>query len=234
MDVISTYKDLLCGKRKRLPLGFWDKDCGGYDRFRVLLQYVVVEKRRWSKSELLQLDHLDHFFKECKLKAGIVMLFNGNAHEAIIHSFPDWDLKPWQFGGRRTWSREVHIQALTWFMVEYCKNDHETIAENLTLKGLEEAGIEAIAIHYRCNIQRMMEELFPNRDFSFIQQRKFRDHARGERHPFSTLTNDVVREMKKRRRDENLTAKQLSSLYGTSLSQAQQIIANRTWKHIVI
>lgn len=238
MDAISTYEELLSGKRKRLPSGFWAKESGGFDRLRLLLQYVVMEKRKWTRDDLIvHMTNMDDFLKDIRLKAGIVMLFNGNGHEAFIHSFPDWELNHWELGGKagsNIWTKEMQIKAITWFMEVRCKGDPVLIEEHLTYKGIKEAGLETIISFHRFNVQEMMQALFPDRDFRFTLDRKRRDRIRGERNPFTTLTDDIVREMKVRRRDEKLTAKQLAHAYGTTLPQAERIVANRTWKHIVV
>lgn len=234
--IIQIYKDVKSGERKRFPNGTWRPENGGFETFKQLLRYIVMEELKWTKSDLLALKFMDRFFKGHKLNGAVLILYNRHLHQPFIDSFPEWNLKKWQFGGNsgKTWGRTEKIEALTWFMEEKCAGSFEAIKENLTLAGLTDCGLKVIAHSYRYNLQLMMEDLFPGQDFGFVRERKYADHIRGEKHPFSTLTEELVRELKIKRKTEMMTSSQMAKLYPVSLTQAEQIVAGRTWKHIVV
>ncbi|TGV05448.1 DUF4046 domain-containing protein [Mesorhizobium sp. M00.F.Ca.ET.186.01.1.1] len=50
--------------------GIWDRADGGYENFKRLLRYIVLEKRQWSRDELL-INVSDEFLRESKLYAGM-------------------------------------------------------------------------------------------------------------------------------------------------------------------
>lgn len=57
-------------------------------------------------------------------------------------------------------------------------------------------------------------------------------HNMGEKHHFTTMTEDDVIEMRRLRRDTNLTYREIGERYDVGTKSAWRIINRKTWKHV--
>ncbi|HBZ82626.1 MAG TPA: hypothetical protein DEP07_19865 [Brevibacillus sp.] len=88
LNIIDLYNRKLNNPNIRFKKGIWDPADGGYENFKRLLRYIVLEKRQWSRDELL-INVSDEFLRESKLYAGMERMFQYRIEDTIISSWEE-------------------------------------------------------------------------------------------------------------------------------------------------
>ena len=59
-------------------------------------------------------------------------------------------------------------------------------------------------------------------------------HVKGSAHGLSKLTEDKVREIKRLKRDENMTGRERAKRFGVNTSVISEIDNNKAWTHVIL
>lgn len=124
--VISIYEDVLSGKFKKFPNGFWNCEFGKYYS-KVIMSYLFFEKLNWSKQDIKD-NLIFDLFKKYKIAGMIKVLYGNSVYKAISELCPN-EFMPWELRNtpKRYWCKETGLIALQWLKDKYNYSDIELI-----------------------------------------------------------------------------------------------------------
>ena len=89
MQPIEVYIRVAIGELKKFPNNYLDKQ-----RIKEILRHIVLKVYNFNREQALKLNH--DFFSEHYM-GGFRKFFDFGESEIIIYSFPEWDIKYWEF-----------------------------------------------------------------------------------------------------------------------------------------
>ncbi|MFF0828907.1 DUF4046 domain-containing protein [Brevibacillus sp. NPDC003359] len=247
MSIIDIYEKVLAGKLKRFPKYTWDVDYGGLDNIKICMRYLILDKMKWDRDDLLEKISAE-FVHNCKLAGGLVHVFNTNTpFLALAHSFPEWDLKRWEFKHItfNKWTEEDKKDALGWLIEEKLKWSYEEIIENLSVRTFQDWGLDSLLSNFFKNSPvRAMKYLYPESDWTLLEQefkeRKRRNakevgtNTKGRISEKAMLTDEQVRLIRKTRfdRKNNITFVSLGKELNIHRSAIRDAYLRKNYKHV--
>jgi hypothetical protein len=170
MTVIEIYKEVLSGKRKRVPSGTWNPYKGGYDNFNRCFRYLITEKLSWEKDDVLK-NFNQNTIKKWKLRGAVGCLFNDSPYNALWSAFPEWDVQKWEMGQvpNNTWDEETIYIATRWLFNRKLKWSRQDILERVSVNVFKDNNLSKVL--YRGDrygykgIFGLLVQSFPEYDF---------------------------------------------------------------------
>jgi hypothetical protein len=181
-DRLALYIDILSGKVAKFPKFTWTLSPDGYARFKTCFQYVVKEKMKWEREDLL-FKVTDQFFQTWKLYGGMEVLFSYCIYDAINSSFPEYKILPWEMKIKShfVWSEDNIKLSIRWlFLDKLSWNRLDTITQvtQLTIieNGLSSAftALRSLGIFNRVGIYELLHFSFPEYNLKKWEFRKMR------------------------------------------------------------
>lgn len=248
-DIITIYEDLLSGKTRSFPNYTWAPHNGGFDTFKRLFRYLILEKLNLSRDEVLAVLE-KRFFRKWKLYGGLSVLFNSSPIKALQFAFPEWEVQPWEGTisiASNYWTNEQNrIDAVRWVVLEKLKWDKETFINNFTFEFFKENKLTSLPHHYS-SAGELITIAFPEWNFTveeFVERRykstseKLKVHfneARilknesGETKPKKQLTAEQVSAMRDDFATGQYKTKEIAEKYGVSVQQTYRVLNGTCW-----
>lgn len=159
--IIEIYKELLDGERKIFPSGSWNPTKGGYDNFKRVFRYLILEKLNLNREEFIHKRIDWKFATKYRLKGAISILFNDVLADAINYAIPEWELKPWEMNRvtKNFWNKENAKIAIKWVIDE--KLDHKKMKNNnyeISPQLLYDNGLWTLYCMYRKDFNQLIED----------------------------------------------------------------------------
>lgn len=89
-EPVELYSLLLQGKLKTFPNNYLDKDS-----IKVMVRHLILTLHNYSRDDVLT--KVNHEFLQHNCLGGAKKFFNHSDIEMLVYSFPEWDLKAWEF-----------------------------------------------------------------------------------------------------------------------------------------
>lgn len=101
MNPVDVHALVVRGKLGKFPNGYLDKD-----KIKTILRHLLLNVYKYTREDVIT--KIDHQFFQRNLLGGIRKFFEYGDNEAIIYSFPEWDIKHWEFRkvSANFWSKE--------------------------------------------------------------------------------------------------------------------------------
>lgn len=131
--ILAIYQELIEGKRTKFPNSTWSFREEGLRTFRLCLEYLVYEKLKLNRTEILEVAS-KKFLYTYKLAGASQKLFNDNICEAFIYGLPDEKFILWEFNRSPAglWDDEcTRVRALRWFVGKICGYDRQSILQHI-------------------------------------------------------------------------------------------------------
>ena len=90
LDPITMYGMLLQGKLKSFPNNYLDKK-----NIKIMVRHLILTLHNYGREDVLT--KVNHAFLQDNCLGGAKKFFNGRDVEMLIYSFPEWELKAWEF-----------------------------------------------------------------------------------------------------------------------------------------
>ena len=90
MTPLEVYALVVRGTIKKFPNGYLDKD-----KVKILVRHVILTVYNYTKEDVLE--KINHKFFQDNFLGGVRKLFDFGDNEVLIYSFPEWELKQWNF-----------------------------------------------------------------------------------------------------------------------------------------
>lgn len=90
MTPLEVYSLVVTGKLKMFPQGYLGKEV-----IKVIVRNVVLNMYGYTREDVLT--KIDHKFFQDNFIGGVRKFFDYGDSEVLIYSFPEWDLKYWEF-----------------------------------------------------------------------------------------------------------------------------------------
>ncbi|MFF0828908.1 DUF4046 domain-containing protein [Brevibacillus sp. NPDC003359] len=246
MSIIDIYEKVLAGKLKQFPKYTWAIDNGGLDNIKTCMRYLILEKMKWKREQLLE-NASEEFFANCKLRGGCCRIFKTNTpFLALDHSFPEWNLKRWEFKNLAfdEWTEEDKKDALRWLIEEKLKWSYEDIIENLSVRTFRDYGLVDFLGFFKYSPVRAMKYLYPDLDWKLLQEKYVEKQRRiakqvgmnqkGRKGENARLTDEQVRIIRNTQFDKknNITFASLAKEYNVHPSTVRDAYLRNNYKHV--
>ena len=90
MTPLEVYALVVRGVIKKFPNGYLDKE-----RIKTIVRYVMLDAYNFTRQDVIQV--VNHEFFQKNFLGGVRKLFDYGDNEVLIYSFPEWELKQWNF-----------------------------------------------------------------------------------------------------------------------------------------
>lgn len=249
IDIISIYNEVLSGRRKIFPMYTWSPHKGGYDNFKRVFRYIVLEKLKLDREALLQV--LDRkFFNHWKIGGGLSTLFEASSFEAVTYAFPEFNIRPWELRNatRDLWLDEKNIfEAFRWLIEEKLQWSKEEFVEGFTINILNENSLGSI-IQYDLTIGEIVATSFPEWNISpkeyleiryektskfmkgYFGEEENLSKNSGENSNINKLTQQQVISIREKYKQGGETIRSLAKEYDISPTQTARILNNKSWR----
>ncbi len=245
LTVIDMYKEILFKQRKRFPDGTWSPTNGGYDNFRRVFRWLVLEHLKLTREQFIQNISVS-FFGKYKLAGAYQNLWNINSKplvEIINYALPEFNVKIWELNQvtHNYWNeKDNRVNAIKWLVEEYLKHNKEEVIRYLNRKHFEDNGlISLISRKYQNGIVYAIEEAYPNEDWSLLRKRMREEQnhivsnkLKGENARANKLSADKIIEIRKLYATNKYSSLDLAKKFNVSPRNIRRIVARETWKHI--
>lgn len=228
MILIQRYEEILSGKRKMFPNGTWSED--GRNNFKVLIRYLILEKLKLTRNEFCKTDTW-RLLKKYKLYGGLVNVFKCKLHDAVMISFPEWNLKEWEYGlevPRSFWNDETIILATKWLIEDKLKWSKEDITKNISEETFKIYKLTTLFV-MKGGIYELMNLVYPNENWNYLKDRAWINVSG---------SNSKVRKLEESDISYILTVykqksvREIAKEVNVSVSSIYNIIKGKQWKHL--
>lgn len=168
--ILDIYKDLLGGKRNKFPNCTWSLREEGLINFKVCLQYLVYEKLKLDRSEILRLASKKFLYKY-KLAGASQKLFNDNICDAFIFGLPNEKFIIWEFNRSPVglWEDEcTRVRAFRWFVGKICGYNRQAILQHIHYTTFLKLGKPDIINNFN-NFYEAITTAFPEHRFTISE-----------------------------------------------------------------
>lgn len=160
---IQIYKEILTGKRKRFPNGYWCHN-DGKEKAHKLTKFLLEKILNWSFNDICE--HLKiETFRKYKLSGMISIIYGDSYYELINEIYPN-TFKPWYFStsGNSYWNLDTAKEATIWLIEEKLKWTDEDIKNNLTGKIFRENGLGGmLSIVFNNSVYETINHTYPSK-----------------------------------------------------------------------
>lgn len=160
---IIIYKEILSGKRKRFPSGFWKTvDTANYADAREITIYLIENILQWDDEKIKNELDSEVFFKY-KLKGMLYALFNDSVFKAINNAYPG-RFKQWELicTPRNFWNEKSAKAATIWLFKEKLKWSDAEIKEKASKQVFIENGLYSMMHNiFGNNVSLIISNAFP-------------------------------------------------------------------------
>lgn len=142
---VKIYKEVLSGKRKRFPIGFWyDGEKYNYEAAKEITIWLIEEKLKWSDEELKR-GLRSQIFRDNKLYGMLVGIFNSSPYEVINNAYPgkfhEWNF---EYAPKNYWNLDTAKKATIWLVEEKLKMDKRKVRRCLSRRHFCENGLSGM------------------------------------------------------------------------------------------
>ena len=141
-NAIKIYNEVLSGKRKRFPSGFWyNGETYNYEAAKEITIWLIEEKLKWNDKDLKR-GLRSETFRDNRLYGMLGILFNHSPYEAINNAYPgkfnEWDF---EYTPKNYWNLETAKKSTKWLVEEKLKMDRRKIRKCLSKRHFYENGL---------------------------------------------------------------------------------------------
>lgn len=160
---IKVYNEVLEGKRKRFPSGFWQTiDSKNYIGASEITKYLIEDILKLDDEQIKKDLNYQVFFDN-KLKGMMNALFDDSVFKALDNAYPG-RFKEWELAcnPRNFWNMENAKKATIWLFKEKLKWSSEEILQRACKKTFIENGLYSMLhIVFHKNVSLALKNAFP-------------------------------------------------------------------------
>jgi hypothetical protein len=199
-------------------------------------RWLVFEKLKLSREDLIGLK-LENFFTDYKLISPATKYFSTFGY-AVIESFPEYDLRLWEFKFIRKLDKDNATQVIK----EYIENElglgKDTIQDNLSVAALRASPVGRLfATFFEKSLVDCLNTVYPDEDWSHLsksgryttgglQRTKSLVGSQGIKNPSAKLDWEKIDYI----RSSSTSARELAEKFQVSASTIHRIKAGALWK----
>ena len=175
VKAVAIYKEVLAGKRKRFPDGFF-KGVAGLENAGEITGYLIESILKIPSDKIPQ-KVSQRTFKDNKLEGMLLNVFNGSPYLAIKNAYPR-EFKEWEFSQQGMWQGEEGLklakEAAKWLIEEKEKMPFHEIPQKVSQRTFKDNGLEGMLTQaFNGSPYLAIENAYPGRfkKWEFTQQR---------------------------------------------------------------
>jgi hypothetical protein len=142
LKAVAIYKDVLAGKRKKFPDGFF-KGASGLENASKITRYLIESFLKIPSDKIPQ-KVTQRTFMDNGLSGMLPNVFNGSPYLAVENAYPGM-FKKWEFTQQRMWQGEKGLklakEATIWMIEEIEKIPFHEIPQKITAKMFADNGL---------------------------------------------------------------------------------------------
>jgi hypothetical protein len=175
-DTIALYEEILSGKRQRFPRYTWNPLKGGFDNYRKVIRYLVLDKLQLDRQQLMRFLSMD-WLEEYGLRKGLEYTY-GDFVTLVEDCFPEFEIQPWElhYNARRQETDPASV--LRWLLSEKLGWSRKDIVMNFSGNTLRAHGLYKLYTSGReprsIRLYALLREAFPEHNFRHWEFRWFR------------------------------------------------------------